>query len=80
MSPADVGTFALTALVRHRLRTVLSLLGVAIGVAAVVSLTALGEGAVSVSFAAVSCATIGGTRAKRLRPKPTSIRLRTVAL
>ncbi len=29
----------------HRLRTALSLLGVAIGVAAVVTLTALGEGA-----------------------------------
>ncbi len=45
MSPADVGAFAVTALVRHRLRTALSLLGVAIGVAAVVTLTALGEGA-----------------------------------
>jgi len=42
---ADLLQFALTALARHRLRTGLSLLGVAIGVAAVVVLTALGEGA-----------------------------------
>jgi putative ABC transport system permease protein len=45
MSPADTFRFALTALAGHRLRTGLSLLGVAIGVAAVVVLTALGEGA-----------------------------------
>ena len=45
MRPADLGGFALTALARHRLRTAMSLLGVAIGVAAVVLLTALGEGA-----------------------------------
>jgi putative ABC transport system permease protein len=45
LTPRDLGTFALTALVRHRLRTSMSLIGVAIGVAAVVSLTALGEGA-----------------------------------
>jgi putative ABC transport system permease protein len=45
MSPADVAFFALRALRGHRLRTVLSLLGVAVGVAAVVVLTALGEGA-----------------------------------
>jgi putative ABC transport system permease protein len=43
--PGDLGHFALTALARHRLRTAMSLLGVAIGVAAVVILTALGEGA-----------------------------------
>ncbi|MBN2492053.1 MAG: ABC transporter permease [Planctomycetes bacterium] len=41
----DVLGFATTALLRHRLRTVLTLLGVAIGVMAVVALTALGEGA-----------------------------------
>jgi putative ABC transport system permease protein len=41
----DVLGFALRALRGHRLRTALSLLGVAIGVAAVVTLTALGEGA-----------------------------------
>jgi len=41
----DLGGFALTALARHRLRTSMSLVGVAIGVAAVVILTALGEGA-----------------------------------
>ncbi len=45
MNAVDLGEFAVTALVRHRLRTGLSLLGVAIGVAAVVALTALGEGA-----------------------------------
>ncbi len=45
MTPRDLVEFALTALARHRLRTGLSLLGVAIGVAAVVILTALGEGA-----------------------------------
>jgi putative ABC transport system permease protein len=37
--------FALRALLGHRLRSGLSLLGVAIGVAAVIALTALGEGA-----------------------------------
>ncbi len=45
MTLADLIHFASTALVRHRLRSLLSLLGVAIGVAAVVMLTALGEGA-----------------------------------
>ncbi len=45
MTPRDLVEFALTALARNRLRTGLSLLGVAIGVAAVVTLTALGEGA-----------------------------------
>ena len=45
MRLTDLGGFALTALLRHRLRTSMSLLGVAIGVAAVVILTALGEGA-----------------------------------
>jgi putative ABC transport system permease protein len=45
MSPADVFRFALRALRGHRLRTSLSLAGVAIGVGAVVILTALGEGA-----------------------------------
>lgn len=45
MRALDVLAFAVRALRGHRLRTVLSLLGVAIGVAAVVTLTALGEGA-----------------------------------
>lgn len=45
MSPRDVIRFAATALARHGLRTALSLLGVAIGVAAVIVLTGLGEGA-----------------------------------
>ncbi len=45
MSALDVLAFAARALRGHRLRTALSLLGVAIGVAAVVTLTALGEGA-----------------------------------
>ena len=45
MSLRDLLGFAARALRGHRLRTGLSLLGVAIGVAAVVTLTALGEGA-----------------------------------
>jgi putative ABC transport system permease protein len=45
MRAADLFAFALRALGGHRLRSALSLLGVAIGVAAVVVLTALGEGA-----------------------------------
>ena len=45
MSPRDLIGFAFTALVRHRLRTLLSLLGVAVGVVSVVVLTAVGEGA-----------------------------------
>jgi putative ABC transport system permease protein len=45
MSPGDLFRFAVQALRGHRLRTVLSLLGMAIGVAAVITLTALGEGA-----------------------------------
>jgi putative ABC transport system permease protein len=45
VTPRDLAEIALPALVRQRTRTGLSLLGVAIGVAAVVSLTALGEGA-----------------------------------
>jgi putative ABC transport system permease protein len=45
MGPRDALRFSLRALVAHRLRSALSLLGMAIGVAAVVVLTALGEGA-----------------------------------
>lgn len=45
MSARDLLRFALHALTGHRLRSVLSLLGVSIGVAAVVVLTALGDGA-----------------------------------
>ncbi len=45
MSLADALLYALRALAGSRLRTGLSLLGVAIGVAAVIILTALGEGA-----------------------------------
>lgn len=45
MSPIDALRFAFTALRGHRLRTGLSLTGVAIGVAAVIILTSLGEGA-----------------------------------
>src|SRR2546427_12064300 len=41
----DLLRFALQALRGHRLRSILTLLGVTIGVAAVVLLTALGEGA-----------------------------------
>jgi putative ABC transport system permease protein len=56
VSPADLAEFAWPALLRHRLRTGLSLLGVAIGVASVVTLTALGEGArryVTAQFSAI---------------------------
>jgi len=45
VSFADAAHFAWTALTRQRRRTVLSVLGVTVGVAAVVILTALGEGA-----------------------------------
>ena len=45
MSAIDVLGFAARALRGHRLRTLLSLLGVAVGVTAVVLLTSLGEGA-----------------------------------
>jgi len=45
LTPGDLGSIALTALSRHGLRTSMSLVGVAIGVAAVVALTSLGEGA-----------------------------------
>ena len=45
MTAADLLRFCLQALSGHRLRTALSLLGMAIGVAAVITLTALGEGA-----------------------------------
>ena len=45
MSARDLLLFAARALRGHRLRSGLSLLGVAIGVAAVIALTALGEGA-----------------------------------
>lgn len=45
MTSSDVFTFSWRALSRHPLRTSLSLVGVAVGVTAVVLLTALGEGA-----------------------------------
>ena len=45
MTAADLLRFCLRALSSHRLRTGLSLLGMVIGVAAVITLTALGEGA-----------------------------------
>lgn len=45
MIPADVARFAAGALVGHRLRSALTLAAMAIGVAAVVALTGLGEGA-----------------------------------
>ena len=45
MTLTDLFRFALRSLSGHRLRTILSLLGMAIGVAAVIALTALGEGA-----------------------------------
>jgi putative ABC transport system permease protein len=45
MTGADLVRFSVHALTQHRRRTLLSLLGVVIGVVAVISLTALGEGA-----------------------------------
>jgi putative ABC transport system permease protein len=45
MTLRDLFRFCFQALSGHRLRTLLSLLGMAIGVAAVITLTALGEGA-----------------------------------
>ena len=45
MRPGDLFGFAGAALRGHRLRSTLSLLGVAIGVASVILLTSLGEGA-----------------------------------
>jgi putative ABC transport system permease protein len=45
VSIAELIRFAIGALRGHRLRTVLSVAGVAVGIAAVVALTALGEGA-----------------------------------
>ncbi len=56
MSPVDYARLALGAMRGHRVRTVLMLIAMAIGVAAVVVLTALGEGArrfVSNEFAAL---------------------------
>ena len=56
MTTRDALLFALHALRGHRLRSGLSLLGVSIGVAAVITLTALGEGArryVTEQFAAI---------------------------
>ena len=45
MTRGDLIGFSVTALVRHRRRSLLSVLGMTVGVAAVVMLTALGEGA-----------------------------------
>lgn len=45
MNPLDIARFAVQALMQNRRRSALSLLGVVIGVIAVVSLTAIGEGA-----------------------------------
>ena len=45
MSPRDLVGFALAAVLQNRRRSALSLLGVVIGVVAVLSLTAIGEGA-----------------------------------
>ena len=45
MNLPDAAQFAWTALTRQRRRSVMSVLGVTVGVAAVVILTALGEGA-----------------------------------
>ena len=44
MDPRELGLMALSALRGHRLRSFLSMLGIAIGIAAVVLLTSIGEG------------------------------------
>ena len=44
MSPRDAISMAMRALTAHRLRTFLTLLGIAVGVAAVILLTSIGEG------------------------------------
>jgi putative ABC transport system permease protein len=44
MDPGDLGSVALGALRSHRLRSFLSMLGIAIGIAAVILLTSIGEG------------------------------------
>jgi len=44
MRTADLTRFTLTSLTAHRMRTALSALGVAVGIAAVILLTAIGEG------------------------------------
>ncbi|MDP1657926.1 MAG: ABC transporter permease [Methylotenera sp.] len=41
---ADSGRFALQAIISHRLRSFLTLLGIAVGIAAVILLTSIGEG------------------------------------
>lgn len=45
MTPFDLVAFAFTAVTRHRRRSLFSILGMTVGVAAVVLLTALGDGA-----------------------------------
>ena len=45
MAPSELVAFAIGALRGHRVRTALSVAGVAVGIAAVIALTALGEGA-----------------------------------
>ena len=44
MLPADTARLALRAISAHRLRSVLTLLGIAVGIAAVILLTSIGEG------------------------------------
>ncbi|MCC6879388.1 MAG: ABC transporter permease [Rhodocyclaceae bacterium] len=44
MTPADFAGFTLASLTAHRLRTTLTALGIAVGIAAVILLTSIGEG------------------------------------
>ena len=44
MSWQDLATLALRSLTAHRLRSFLTLLGIAVGIAAVIMLTSIGEG------------------------------------
>lgn len=82
MNPLDVLRYAAGGLRGHRLRTGLSLLGVAIGVASVIALTSLGEGArlfVTGEFASLGSnllIVVPGKTETQARP-PSSTRLRT---
>ncbi|MDO9242665.1 MAG: ABC transporter permease, partial [Rhodocyclaceae bacterium] len=44
MQTGDLATLSLRALTAHRLRSFLTLLGIAVGIAAVILLTSIGEG------------------------------------
>ena len=85
MTGADLVRFAVNALIQHRRRSLLSLLGVVIGVVAVISLTALGEGArrfVTDQFASLGSGVLmvmpGRNELTRMPWSPTSLARPTV--